>query len=70
MGVLGSMRACLSYRHPFGAALPPDKGLEEFYLHARIENFLDAIDDDLRELGGDVRIFVRPLTYRSEVWSC
>jgi hypothetical protein len=47
--------ACLSYRWRFGAALPLDKRLEEFYLRARLENFLDAIEDDLEKVGGDAR---------------
>jgi hypothetical protein len=55
------VRACLSYRHRFGAALPPDKQLEASNLRARLENFLDAIDDDLKKVGGDARIFVRLL---------
>jgi hypothetical protein len=55
------VRACLSYRHRFGAALPLDKRLEEFNLRARLENFLDAIDDDLGKVGIDARIFVRLL---------
>jgi hypothetical protein len=51
MDYLGrDVRACLSYRHRFGAALPPDKRLEEFYLRARLENFLDVIDDDLEKV--------------------
>jgi hypothetical protein len=52
------VRACLSYRHRFGVALPVDKWIEESNLRARLENFLDAIDDDLEKVG-DSRIYAR-----------
>jgi hypothetical protein len=55
------VRACLSYRHGFQACNPRGKRPEEFYLRTRLENFLDAIDDDLEKVGGDARIFVRLL---------
>jgi hypothetical protein len=56
MGYLArDVRAWLSYRHPFGAAIPPDKRREESNLRARLENFQDAIDDDLESVGGDTR---------------
>jgi hypothetical protein len=49
------VRACLSYRHRFGGAFLPNKRLEESNLRARLENFLDAIDEDLKKVGGDAR---------------